>query len=98
MRIMKTTSRRELNRKIDNARITFHHFPIEGFVPDEARKLAREDNHYRIQRQRVVKLEAALIYHLRNKVNGRLLNQTEGEEVDQVPYPEIFKSISDIAH
>jgi hypothetical protein len=93
--IMKTHSRRELNQKIDKALITFHHFPIDGFVPDPNLKLASEDNGYRKLRQEVLDLENALIHRLRPKLSSRLLNDTKGKDYKNgnIPHSEVLDAV-----
>ena len=86
--------------------IRMHHFPIEGFERITAKKLDNETvqelkktqayKDYKKKQQRILTLENALIFELKNK----LLNKTEGVALgtNQIPYPEIYKSIIELVN
>jgi len=95
MRVLNCRTRKEMNLKIDKANIIFHHFPIDGFVPDESFKLAKEDVNYRNQRQKVLDFENTLIHELSATLGRRLLNSTKGKQMGNValPHKSVFDAI-----
>lgn len=95
MRMLNCKTRKEMNLMIDRAKIIFHHFAIDGFVPDENLKLAKQDVNYRTQRQNVLDLENALIHKLRTALGDRLLNSTKGKQTGSgtVPHNVVFDAV-----
>jgi hypothetical protein len=81
--------------------IKMHHYPVEGFkrITNEILrnelvkelKLTDEYKNYKLIQKKVLALENALIYKLKDK----LLNKTRGvkAKTDAVPYPEIYESV-----
>lgn len=86
--------------------IKMHYFPIPGFkritnnkLDDETMKQLKQTQaykDYKKKQQRVLALENALIFKLKDK----LLNKTEGVALrtNQIPYPEIYKSIIELVN
>ena len=86
--------------------IKMYHFPIEGFkkitneILNDATvrqlKTTPEYKHYKAAQQKVLALENALIFRLKDK----LLNKTIGKNIKQedIPYPEIYKTIIELVN
>lgn len=96
MKITKSDTRNELNGRISEAQILFHHFALDGFKYNETRKLAKQDEAYRRQRRKVLDLEKALIHDLRMMLGERLLNETKGKRPSEVTHSEIHKKIIEL--
>ena len=84
--------------------IKMHHFPIEGFIKitdtdltnETMSQLVRTEKYeaYKVIQQKVLALENALIYELKDK----LLNKTNGvaQRYSQIPFSDIYKSIIEL--
>lgn len=96
MKITGSRTRNELSGRIDDARITFHHFGIDGFTWNDTMKLATEDKTYQTQQRKVLAFERFLIFNLRKSIGERLLNETDGKSATQIDFPEIFDRIIEI--
>ena len=89
-----------------NVNIKMHHFPIPGFKKlnvklsdNEAVKQLKQTQEYKDYKeiqQKVLALENALIFELKEK----LLNKTKGHSTKQevIPFPEIYKSIIELVN
>ena len=93
-------------RELASLKIKMHHFPIPGFgrITDQPLSvetmqqlvLTRRYKKYKDQQQKVLALENALIYELKNK----LLNKTKGKKikVGTIPFPNIYKGIIELVN
>jgi len=94
------------DKDLEKLNIKMHHFPIKGFnritdkllSTDTMIQLKRTPayKNYQKQRQKILVLENALIFELKDK----LLNKTEGVALrtNQIPYPEIYKNIIELVN
>lgn len=94
------------DKDLENITIKMHHFPIEGFkkitnsILDNETviqlKLTDEYRDYKVIQQKVLALENALIFELKDK----LLNKTNGvsHRSNQIPFPDIYKSIIELVN
>lgn len=86
--------------------IKMYHYPIAGFKRitekilsnETVKKLKLTDDYksYQTAREKVLELENALIFELKDK----LLNKTSGLKsiTNKIPYPEIYKSIIELVN
>lgn len=89
-----------------NVTIKMHHYPIPGFKKLNVKlsdsevvkqlKQTQEYKDYKEIQQKVLALENALIFELKDK----LLNKTKGQSIDRetIPFPEIYKSIIELVN
>jgi hypothetical protein len=94
------------NKDFEKLTIKMHHFPIKGFKRITDKQLSNETmeqlvktqaySDYQKLRKKVLILENALIL----KIKNNLLNKTEGVafRTNQIPYPEIYKSIIELVN
>jgi hypothetical protein len=94
------------NEDLAKITIKMHHFPIDGFnritndlLNDEKvkeLKLTKEYKEYKNIQQKVLALENALIFELKDK----LMNKTNGVAYrsNQIPFPGIYKSIIELVN
>ena len=87
-----------------NVIIKMHHYPITGFKKSITKlsdneavkqlKHTQEYKEYKEIQQKVLALENALIFELKDK----LLNKTKGlnRKLETIPFPEIYKSIIEL--
>jgi hypothetical protein len=89
------------DKDLEKLTIKMHHFPLKGFKRITDKMLNNETmkpliktqayKDYQKMRQKILALENALIFELKDN----LLNKIEGVALrtNQIPYPEIYKSI-----
>lgn len=93
-------------KDFEKLNIKMHHYPLPGFKRITEKQLTtktmqqlvktQDYSDYQKLRKKILALESALIYELKNK----LLNKTKGVPLrtNQVPYPEIYKVIIELVN